>query len=136
MRHRGRHLGGGHDLLGEGLAALELGGRGRRSEDGDPALAHHVRDAGDERDLGTDHDQVGLDLLRQVGDGRPVGRVGQGAAQGDLVDARVAGGGDDRVDGRVAQQGGDDGVLSGTGADDEDLHLAHPTGPRRSGREV
>ena len=36
--------------------------------------------------------------------------------------------GDDLVAGLLAQQGGDDGVLAGTGAEDEDLHaISLPT---------
>ena len=38
VRAGGRDVGGRHDLLGEGLAALELGGRGGRAEDEETAL--------------------------------------------------------------------------------------------------
>ena len=47
---------------------------------------------------------------------------GQRLAQGEGVHARVAGGGDDRVDLLVGGQCPDDGVLASTGADDENLH--------------
>ena len=92
-------------------------------EAGDPPAADGVGDAGDERRLGPDDDQVGAHLAGEVGDAVPVEQAGrQVAAQGDGVDAGVAGGGDDRVDGRVGGQGADDGVLAGTGSEDENLH--------------
>ena len=50
----GRHVGRGHDLLRERLAALETGRLRGGSEDGKPGLTAHVRDACDERGLGTD----------------------------------------------------------------------------------
>ena len=70
---RGRHPGGGHHLLGEGLGALERRGRRGRPEAGDARRAHGVGDPGDQRRLGADHDQVGAELAGQGGDRRAVG---------------------------------------------------------------
>ena len=70
---RGRHAGRGHHVLGEGLAALELRGRGGRPEAGDARGADRVGDAGDERRLGPDHDEVGADVAGERRD-RGAGR--------------------------------------------------------------
>ena len=94
-----RHVGGGHDLLGERLAALEPGGLGRRAEDGEACVTHHVGDPGDERCLGADDDEVDPVPTGELGDARAVEQAaGQRLAQGDRVHARVARGHDDRVD--------------------------------------
>ena len=61
----GRHPGLAHQLLGEGLRALELGGGGARPEGGIPASARASTSAGDERRLGPDHDQVDAPLARR-----------------------------------------------------------------------
>ena len=55
----GGHAGGGHDVLGEALGALDPGGRRARPEAGDPGGPHRVGDPGDQRHLGPDHHQVG-----------------------------------------------------------------------------
>ena len=120
---RGGHLGRGHHLLGVGLAALELRRLAAGAEAGDPAGADDVGDAGHQRGLGADDDQVGAHLDGQVGDALAVQQARrQVAAEGDGVDAGVAGGGDDGVHGRVGGQGGHDGVLAGTGSENENLH--------------
>ena len=54
----GRHPGLRHQLLGEGLRALELGRGGARAEGRDAGLLQRVDDPGDQRRLGPDHDQV------------------------------------------------------------------------------
>ena len=121
VRHRGRHSGRGHHVLGEGLRSLELGGLPRGAEAADAAVADGVGDPGDEGSLGPDDDEVGADLLGQGGHRVAVELVDlvQG---GDGRDAGVAGCGVDLLDGRVAGEGQRERVLTAAGADDEDLH--------------
>ena len=123
VRHPGRDPGHRHDLLGEGLAALQPGRLGRRPEARDAGSPHGVGDPRHERGLRPDDDEVDAVATGQRDDGLGVGGPpGQWLAQGGAGDAGVAGRRDDRVDGRVAGQCADDGVLAGTGTDDEDLH--------------
>ena len=86
-----------------------------------PAARTRVGDPGDQRDLGPDHHQVGLPGLRPGRDGLRVEHV-QPVLLGDRGGARVAGGAGQRGDGGVLRQGEDDGVLTSTGADDQDAH--------------
>ena len=73
-RGRGRDARLGHDLLGEGLRALDPG-RGRvRAEAGDPGLAQGVGGARDQRCLRADDDQVGAELAGQREDAVRRGR--------------------------------------------------------------
>ena len=58
QRPAGRHARGIHDPLRERLRSLELRGGLAGTEDGDAALAQRIGDAGDERSLGADHDEV------------------------------------------------------------------------------
>ncbi len=58
---------GVHDVLGEGLRPLDAGRVLRRAEARDPRRPHRVGDAEHQRHLGSDHDQVGADPLRQLG---------------------------------------------------------------------
>ena len=64
-----------------------------------------------------------------------VGDVGQRLATGDRVDARVAGGGDDGVDRVVRRERPGEGVLTGTGAEDEDYPAGHDDHPRANAAE-
>ena len=122
-RAGGRDTGGGHHLLGEGLGPLELGGRTGRPEHGDTPLAHGVRDAGDQRGLRPDDDEVDPQAGGQVGDLGPVHRV-------DLVqpcdgsDPRVPGRRVHLADRRIPGEGPGQCVLATAGSDDEDLHVA------------
>ncbi len=54
----GRHPGLLHQLLGEGLRPLQLGGGGAGAEGGDAGLLQRVDGPGDQRRLGPDRDQV------------------------------------------------------------------------------
>ena len=94
-----------------------------RAEAGDPDGGHGVGDAGDERRLGADDDQVGADVARQGGDGLARHRVDvvQG---GHGRDAGVARGDVHLVDPRVARQREGEGVLAPAGSDHERLHDA------------
>ena len=120
-RARGRHPCRRHDLLGEGLGALEPGGRARRSEARDARVADRVRDPSDERRLGAHHDEVGADRGREGRDGRAVHRVDV-VEGGHDADARVAGCGVHLGHRGVTRQREGEGVLTPSGADDEGLH--------------
>ena len=92
----GGHARGIHDPLRERLRALELRGRLARTEHRDAARAQRVGDAGDERRLGPDHDEVDGVLVREHRDRGRVVRV-EGDERRILRDAGVAGGGEDLV---------------------------------------
>ncbi len=124
MGQRGGNAGRGHHLLGEGLAALELRRLAAGAEAGDPPGADDVGDAGHQRGLGADDDQVGAHLDGQVGDAVAVEqarRAGRGTSAmasmpglpGAAMTASTAG---------SAARAADDGVLAGTGSEDENLH--------------
>ena len=68
---RGGHTSRRHHLLGEGLGALQLGGRAGRAEAGDPPLRDGVGHPRDQRRLGPHHDQVHPERLGQVRDAGP-----------------------------------------------------------------
>ena len=125
----GRHAGGRHHVLGEGLRAFQLGGRARRPEAEDARCGHGVGDAGHQRRLGADDDEVGADLDGQRGDRLAGHRV-------DLVqgrhgrDAGVARGRVHLVHIRVARQREGQGVLAPAGTDHERLHDAGSLGVR------
>jgi hypothetical protein len=123
-RHGRGDAGGGHDLLGVRLAALEPRGLGRGAEAGDPAGADGVRRARHQRPLGPDDDEVGALALGEVGHGRGVPR--HEVAAPVVGDARVARGHEHLVDGGVGLEGPGQGVLAGSGPDDEDLHGPSP----------
>jgi hypothetical protein len=130
---RGGDVRRGHDLLGERLAAFELGGRSGRPEDEVAVVAEHVGDAGDEGRFGTHDDEVGPQLVRQGEDGGRVGEVGQRFAARDRVDAGVARGGDHRGDRVIGGEPSHERVFPRSGAEDEDNPAGHTTslgGPR------
>lgn len=123
----GRDFGRGHDVLGEGLRALELRGLPGRAEDRDAHLAHGVGDPRDERGLRTYDDQVGTESLGEGGHRRAVEGVDR-VQLGDLGDAGVAGGAVQGTDVGVEGQGAAQGVFAGAVTDDEDLHGGQPNG--------
>lgn len=100
VRAGGGHAGAGHDVLGERLGALQLGGLAGRAEDGDAGGADRIGDTGDQGCLGSDDNEVGLQLLGEDGDRRAVEGVDR-VQLGDLGDTCVAG---------STVQGGDVGV--------------------------
>ena len=106
------HLGLRHHVLGEGLAALELRRLGGRPEAGDAGSPHGIGDARDQGCLGTDHDQVGAPASGYPGDGCAVHRV-DGELGRNRCRTRVSGRRSNRADRGVAQQGYDQGVLTG-----------------------
>ena len=119
--HRRRHARLGHDLLGERLAALELRGSGRRAEARDAQGTHGIRGTRHQRHLGADNHEIRGHRARQVCDGCRARHV-DGLRGDDLRDAGVARCGHHLRHRVVCQQGRDDGVLTSTGPDDEDLH--------------
>jgi len=118
---RGRDAVAFHELLGEHLAPLDLGGALRGAEDGEAAGGELVGEAEGERQLRPDDGQVDLHLESEVG--QPVDLLGRQRHEvGDLADPRVAGGAVE-----VAQQGAlaqfpAQGVLARTAPDDQDFH--------------
>ena len=107
-----RHVGRGHDLLGEGLAALETSGLRGGPEDGEAGRPAVVGDTGDERRLGPHDDELDLVLAGEGRDRVTVEDVDRDA-ESRRVDARVAGGRDHRVDLRVGRNSLDECVFAG-----------------------
>ena len=60
------HAGGGHDVLGEALRALDPRGSPARAEDGDPVATQRVAHAGDERRLRPDHGEVDVEAAGET----------------------------------------------------------------------
>ncbi len=114
-----RHAGLAHRLLRVELRALEAGGGGARAEGGDARLLEVVGKAGDERHLGTDHDQVRGDVEGGRDDAlRGFDDVGVGGDPG------VTGRAEELRRVRRAAEGADDRVLAAAATDDEDPHRA------------
>ena len=118
---RGGHARGGHDLLGEGLAALQSRRLRGRSKACDATRAHGVSDSRNEWSLGTDDDEIRADRGREISHRSAVERI-------DRMDPRILR--DAGVAGRdvhfthlcVTSQGARQGVLAGTGPDDQGDH--------------
>ena len=72
-------VGRGHDLLGERLAALQLGGGGGRPEDEEPGVAQDVGHAGDEGGFRADDDEVDGEAVRDGEDRVGVVTSGSGS---------------------------------------------------------
>ena len=87
--------------------------------------AHRRDHSGHQRLLRTDHNQVDLELDRQVGDGMRVERVDV-MELGNRGDARVAGCRVHLLDLRVTGERLGQGVLAAAVADHEDLHGGDP----------
>jgi hypothetical protein len=131
VRHRarlrpggGRHAGLRHRLLGELLRALQPCRRGARAERGDAVLAQAVGEAGDQRRLGADDDQI--DVLVRGEPEQAVDVVGGEVDQPRVGgDAGVAGGAEQsRVLWRAGERA-DQRVLAPARADDENLWRGH-----------
>ena len=140
----GRDAGRLHHLLREPLRALDACSGGRRAEDRDTGVAKCIGDAGDERRLGPDDHELGIE--RPCEPEQPVAVVVRdGMAGGERRDARVAGGGV-----QLRQRGGRrepprERMLATARADEENAHrpslglqrqdgVAGSSGPRRSSR--
>ena len=117
----GGHTGSGHDLLGEGLRALQTSRLGAGTEAGDPGVAHGVGDARHQWRLGTHDDEVGLHLGGQGND--LLGSTGVDVeVRGDGCGPRITGGDDELGGLRVTGEGTGQGVLARAGAEKQDLH--------------
>lgn len=116
-----------HDVLREGLGALDLRGLLGGAEHRDARLAHGVGDPGDEGRLRAHDDEIGAELRGQRGHGLAVQRVDL-VQLGDLGDAGVAGGAVQGGDAGVEGQGAAQGMFAGAVTDDEDLHGVSLTG--------
>ena len=118
----GGHAGRGHHVLGEALGALDPG-RGRaRAEAGDSGGAHGVGDPGDQRHLGPDDDEIGPPAGGPAAAVAAASRTSSPSCSATAGGAGVARRAGQRGDRGVLRQGEDEGVLTGTGADDEDAH--------------
>ena len=121
----GGDAGDRQDVLHPRLGALEPGG-GRPGPEGQAAPGlDGVDDAGHQRDLGADDDEVGRDLVGEGGHGLGVGG-GHGHAVADSGHPRVPRGARHRVDRRRLGQPMGQGVLPPSGPHDEDPHRAAP----------
>ena len=96
---RRRHAVFHHALLGEGLGAFQLRSRLARPEHVEAARAQHIGDAGCQRGLRADDDEVGLDLQDELHHLADIGRADI-EARADFVHAGIAGGAHDLVDQR------------------------------------
>ena len=65
-RFGGRNAGRGQHCLGEALRALDPRGRAAGAEDRDAVAAQQVGDAGDERRLRADHDEIDVEAARET----------------------------------------------------------------------
>ena len=118
---RGAHPGGGHHILGEGLGALDAGSVPARPETGDPGGPDRVGHPEHQRHLRPDDDQVGFQAAGQRHHGGAVGDVdvvlfGDGRCSG------IAGRHRQGTHLRIAGQGQQQGMFTGTGSDYEDAH--------------
>ena len=119
----GRHAAGGHDLLGEDLAALELRGLLVGAEDGQAVLLEEVGEARHERRLRPDDGEVDLLAAGEVEQRRQV-VGGDRDVVGLCGGAGVARGAEDAVRERGLGEGMDEGVFSAAAAHHEDAHEA------------
>ena len=122
-RHRGGNTGLGHHLLGERLAALELRRLGRGAKARDATGTHRIGGSRHQGHLGTDDDQACLERHRERPDRLGIGDVHRHGLD-DRGDSGIARRCHDRRHRLIGQQPGDDGVLTGSSADDENLHDA------------
>ena len=114
------------DVLREALRPFDPR-RGRaRAEDGDPASPQDVGDAGDERRLRPDHDEIGAE--REGEREQAVGVVGpDGMALPEPRDPRVAGRGVELAERRALRETPRERVLARARPDDQHLHAREST---------
>ena len=130
-RPTGGHVGGIHDPLRERLRALQLRRGLSGAEHWDAVLPQGVGDSRDQRRLGADDHEVDVVVVGILGHrGGAVGIEG-GDDRGVGGDAGIAGGREQVVARVLPLQSEEDGVLAGTGTEDENAHPASlPTGRR------
>ena len=126
QRRRRRDPGSLEYLLREALRALDAGSQRAGAEDGDSCVAQFVRDAGHERSLRSDHDEI-----RRQRDGEveeAVAIVGANRVAGaEARDAGVAGRRVQLGQARALRQPPSQRMLTRTRADEEHSHLAEST---------
>ncbi len=120
---RSGHSRGGHDRLGERLRALDRRGDARRAEYQDAHGSEKVGEAGNERYLGPDDDEVDLERAREAEHGLVVVRADR-VTLPESRDAGVAGCGvqlrqQRRLDELPGQR-----VLTATGSHEKNAHCA------------
>ena len=121
----GRHTGGGGDLFHVRLRALEPGTIRARTEHEPTESPQAIGQTGDERCLGSDDVEVGLDPLG--GRGARLERVPLGGSAPDPWVPRC------HDDVGRARAGEGEGVLPGAGPDNADVHAANRTYCSRPG---
>src|SRR5215831_14993642 len=117
----GRNVIGLTQILGEALGAFELRGRAARAEGLDAGRGEIVDDAGAERRLGADHDQIDVLRLAERDHRRVVGDIErhQLAVAGDAGVARRA---KEPLDQRTRRELPGERVLASAQAEEEDVH--------------
>ena len=113
--------------MAEGLAGLDPGRVAGRTEDRDPGLSERVRDAGRQRRLGPDHDELGSHLAGRRDDCRRNLRIDPGQAADPRLGAdRGAARGDrDLVDPWLGGQLPGERMLASAAAEDQDPRRHH-----------
>ena len=111
-----------HEIFGERLAALELGGGAAGAEDGEPSLPELVGQAQHEGKLGAHDGQADGKFLREIGELDDVRRVDIHAI-GEGGDSWVAGCAVNLGKERALLELPDEGVLPAAVADDEYSHF-------------
>ena len=121
----GGHAGGGHDFLGKGLAAFQLGGVGVGAKAGHAGRVQGIAKPGHQRRFRADHHQINAPILGQGHDAGDVG-VGQGDVLAAGGGATVARGSQHCRDIGTFGQGMGQGVLTAAGPDYQNAHHAPP----------
>ena len=118
-----RNAGGLHDLFREALRAFDLRRRGARPEHRDAAEPKCVGDAGHERHLGTDHDEVDRERAREREQALRVLRVHR-VARPETGDPRVTGRGVQLGQPRALRELPGERMLAPARPHDQNLHVA------------
>ena len=125
-----RDAGRGHHVLGEALRPLDPRRRPARAEDADAVAAERVADAGDERRLGPDHGQVGVEAAGEPEQGLRVVRPHR-VAVAERRDSRIARRGVERGQAGCLRQLPRQRVLATARPDEEHLHGGRVYSPSR-----
>jgi hypothetical protein len=128
----GRDAVPGHERFREDLAALELGGGTRGTEDAQAARREQIRDAAIERQLGSDDGEVDVLAGGECGERLRVARAHVGQA-GHLRNARVARSADDFAHARLGPELPRERVFAAARSDHEHFHDAGPRCKLRGG---
>ena len=125
-----------HDLFGEGLAALELGGLGRRAEHEQAVVGEQVGDARHERRFGAHHGEVDALAPREREQSFEVGAVDGRPSRPLAAVPGLPGAQKTWLASGDCAEGMDEGVLAAAAADNEHAHEAsygRDAGPRTAG---